>query len=95
MILDIARPSKPIDNALIKVFNGRLRAKYLNMHCFTSILDARDKREWWRRGYSEIGRMERWGAKSPYRWFFSIFVVNLKSETLVKLGRNLRSTSIE
>ena len=41
--LDFTRPGKPVDNAFIESFNGRLRDECLNVHQFTSIEDAKAK----------------------------------------------------
>jgi putative transposase len=43
--LDFIRPGKPIENAHIESFNGRLRDECLNMHQFVSVDDARQKIE--------------------------------------------------
>jgi putative transposase len=50
--LDFIRPGKPVENAFIEAFNGRLRDECLNVHQFTSIEDARDKIEAWRIDYN-------------------------------------------
>lgn len=53
MTLDFSRPGKPTDNAFIESFNGRLRAKCLNQHWFTSLSDAKETIEAWRVDYNE------------------------------------------
>src|SRR5687767_6064396 len=50
--LDFTRPGKPMDNAFIEAFNGRLRDECLNVHQFTSTDDARAKIEAWRVDYN-------------------------------------------
>lgn len=50
--LDFIRPGKPVENAFIEAFNGRLRDECLNVHQFTSIEDARTKIEAWRVDYN-------------------------------------------
>lgn len=40
--LDFTRPGKPVENAFIESFNGRLRDECLNVHQFTSLEDAND-----------------------------------------------------
>lgn len=50
--LDFIRPGKPVENAFIEAFNGRLRDECLNVHQFTSIDDARAKIEAWRVDYN-------------------------------------------
>ena len=50
--LDFIRPGKPIDNAFIESFNGRLRDECLNAQVFNSLEDARMKLEAWRIDYN-------------------------------------------
>jgi len=51
--LDFIRPGKPVENAFIESFNGRLRDECLNVHQFMSIEDARTKIEAWRFDYNQ------------------------------------------
>ena len=51
--LDFIRPGKPVENAFIESFNGRLRDECLNVHQFTSIEDAKTKIEAWRIDYNQ------------------------------------------
>jgi putative transposase len=51
--LDFIRPGKPVENAYIESFNGRLRDECLNVHQFTSIDDAKAKIEAWRVDYNQ------------------------------------------
>jgi putative transposase len=51
--LDFIRPGKPVKNAFIESFNGRLRDECLNVHQFTSIEDAKAKIEAWRVDYNQ------------------------------------------
>jgi putative transposase len=41
--LDFIRPGKPVENAFIEAFNGRLRDECLNVHQFASLADAKAK----------------------------------------------------
>ena len=50
--LDFIRPGKPIENAFIESFNGRLRDECLNAQVFNSLEDARLKLESWRMDYN-------------------------------------------
>lgn len=50
--LDFIRPGKPVENAFIESFNGRLRDECLNEHWFVSLQDAREKIEAWRLDYN-------------------------------------------
>ena len=50
--LDFIRPGKPVENAFIESFNGRLRDECLNVHPFTSLAEAQAIIEAWRRDYN-------------------------------------------
>jgi len=51
--LDFIRPGKPVENAFIEAFNGRLRDECLSVHQFVSIEDAQAKIEAWRIDYNQ------------------------------------------
>jgi putative transposase len=51
--LDFIRPGKPVENAFIESFNGRLRDECLNVHQFTSMAEAQDIIEAWRLDYNQ------------------------------------------
>lgn len=46
------RPGKPVENAFIESFNGKLRDECLNENWFVSLQDAKEKIETWRRDYN-------------------------------------------
>ena len=50
--LDFIRPGKPVENAFIESFNGRLRDECLNTQIFLSLEDARAKVKAWRLDYN-------------------------------------------
>jgi putative transposase len=50
--LDFIRPGKPIENAYIESFNGKLRDECLNDNWFLSLNDAREIIEDWRMDYN-------------------------------------------
>ncbi len=50
--LSFIRPGKPVENAFIESFNGRLRDECLNQHWFLSLSDARRTIESWRQSYN-------------------------------------------
>ena len=52
--LDFIRPGKPVENAFVESFNGRLRDECLNEHWFTSLADARFTIECWRQDYNHV-----------------------------------------
>lgn len=47
--LDFIRPGKPVENAFIESFNGRLRDECLNVHRFASLGEAQAIIEAWRK----------------------------------------------
>ena len=49
--LDFIRPGKPVENAFIESFNGRLRDECLNVHQFASLTEAQAIIEAWRMDY--------------------------------------------
>ena len=51
--LAFSRPGKPTDHAHIESFNGSLRDECLNIHWFSSLTDAQEKLDAWRRDYNE------------------------------------------
>jgi putative transposase len=52
--VDFIRPGKPVDNAHIESFNGRLRDECLNSKWFESLDDARQALQAWRCDYNEV-----------------------------------------
>ncbi len=50
--LEFIRPGRPIENAHIESFNGRLRDECLNVHLFFNRDDAHEKLEQWRVNYN-------------------------------------------
>jgi putative transposase len=52
--LHFIEPGKPVQNAYIESFNGRLRDECLNSSWFTGLDDARVTIEHWRRDYNEV-----------------------------------------
>lgn len=58
-------PGKPIQNAFVESFNGRLRDEFLNETLFTSLGQAKTALEDWRRDYNEVRPHSRIGWKTP------------------------------
>jgi len=50
--LDFIQPGKPIQNAFIESFNGRLRHECLNQHYFVTLGEAKNIIENWRKEYN-------------------------------------------
>jgi putative transposase len=58
-------PGKPVQNAFIESFNGRLRDEFLNATLFTSLAQARIALEEWRRDYNTVRPHSRIGWLTP------------------------------
>jgi putative transposase len=58
-------PGKPMQNAFIESFNGRLRDELLNETLFTSLMQARAALEEWRRDYNTVRPHSRIGWLTP------------------------------
>lgn len=79
--LDYIRPGKPVENAYIESFNGRLREECLNLHWFSSIEDARIKIEAWRKDYNEQRPHSALGQETP-RAFAAEWQLSRTAETV-------------
>jgi putative transposase len=63
--LRFIEPGKPVQNALIESFNGRLRDACLNQHWFTSLAHAQQIIEDWRRDYNQVRPHSSLGYRTP------------------------------
>ena len=63
--LDFIERGKPVQNAFIESFNGRLRDECLNEHWFLSLADARSIVEEWRTDYNRNRPHSSLGNLSP------------------------------
>ena len=61
-------PGKPVQNAFIESFNGRLRDELLNETLFTSLAQARAALEEWRRDYNPASQHPSRYAVGPNRF---------------------------
>lgn len=59
------QPGKPVQNAHIESFNGKLRDECLNMNWFLHLGDAREKIEAWRRHYNAERPHSALGYRTP------------------------------
>jgi putative transposase len=66
--LNFIRPGKPVENAYIESFIGRLRDECLNENWFISLKDARDIIERWRIDYNEDRPHTSLGGLSPLEY---------------------------
>ena len=63
--LHFIEPGKPVQNAYIESFNGRLRDECLNEHWFTSLPLARTIVESWRDDYNAVRPHSALGNRTP------------------------------
>jgi putative transposase len=63
--IDFSRPGKPTDNAHVESFNGTFRAECLDAHWFTSLSEAKQVIEAWRREYNESRPHRALGERTP------------------------------
>jgi putative transposase len=63
--IDFSRPGKPTDNAFVESFNGTLRAECLDAHWFTTLAEAKQVIELWRREYNESRPHRALGEQTP------------------------------
>jgi putative transposase len=63
--LHFIEPGKPVQNAFIESFNGKMRDECLNEHWFLSLGEARETIENWRRDYNEVRPHSALGNRTP------------------------------
>jgi putative transposase len=66
--MDYIRPGKPVENAYIESFNGRLRRECLEESWFLSIEDAKIRIEEWRKDDNERRPQSPLGDETPRRF---------------------------
>ena len=63
--LHFIEPGKPVQNAYVESFNGRLRDECLNEHWFTTLEEARGRLEAWRQDYNTVRPHSSLGDLTP------------------------------
>ena len=64
--LDFIRPGKPVENAFIESFNGKLRDECLNSHVFATVVDAQRVLDAWARDdYNAVRPHSALGDRTP------------------------------
>ncbi len=63
--LHFIAPGKPVQNAYIESFNGRLRDECLNQHWFSCVAEARILIEAWRVDYNRVRPHTSLGYRTP------------------------------
>jgi transposase InsO family protein len=77
--LHFIEPGKPIQNAFIESFNGKMRDECLNEHWFRTLGEARQTIEAWRRDYNEVRPHSSLGNQTPQE--FTARAATLRSPT--------------
>jgi putative transposase len=77
-------PGKPVQNAFVESFNGRLRDECLNEHVFRSLSQARGIVEAWRIDYNTVRPHSSLGGLAP-----SVFASRPSAEGQTEAGPNL------
>ena len=70
--VDEAEPLDATDNGHIESFNGTFPDECLNTHWFTTLAEARQIIEAWRREYNESRPHRALGERTPYEFAFQI-----------------------
>jgi putative transposase len=78
--LNFIRPGKPVENAYIESFNGKLRDECLNQNWFITLRNARETIETWRIDYNEFRPHSSLGDLSPLEY------VNKTEKILIHAG---------
>jgi putative transposase len=66
--LDFIRPGRPVENAFIESFNGRLRDECLNSHVFASVAEAQALLDAWRDDYNRVRPHSALQDRTPVEW---------------------------
>jgi len=82
-------PGKPVQNAFIESFNGRLRDECLNLNWFWSVSDARQIVEAWRLDYNRVRPHSALGGLSPETYRLGITESAAGVQSLGLFTRNL------
>jgi len=70
--IDFSRPGKLTDNAHVESFNGTFRQECLNAHWFTTLREAQEIIEAWRREHNESRPHRALGERTPNEFAFQV-----------------------
>lgn len=88
--LDYIEPGRPMQNGHVESFNGKLRDECLNTHWFTSLRQARNIIEYWRRDYNQVRPHSALGYATPNEFALASsasFAVESFDNTAAKLAQ--------
>lgn len=84
--LRFIEPGKPIQNALVESFHGRLRDECLNEHWFVSLDDARQIVERWRQDCNRLRPHSALSYRSPQEFRLAFKTTAIRSQETVGLS---------
>ena len=65
VVLEFIQPGKPIQNAVMESYNGRMRDELLNQHWWRSVAEARDAVDAYRIDFNEVRPHSALGNQTP------------------------------
>jgi len=65
VVLEFIEPGKPIQNAIIESYNGRMRDELLNLHWWDTVAQAREGVTGYRVDYNEVRPHSALANKTP------------------------------
>ena len=80
--IDYIQPGKPMQNAYIESFNGRLRDECLNLYWFKNIHDLTNELQRWKEDYNERRPHSALGGKAPNRYLEDIAQQHLNTNPI-------------
>jgi putative transposase len=65
VVLEFIQPGKPVQNAYVESFNGKMRDECLNVHWFGDVEEERDIINAWREDYTHVRPHSSLGYRTP------------------------------
>jgi putative transposase len=84
--LRFIEPGKPVQNAFVESFHGRLRDECLDRHWFLGLADARRTVEAWRQDYNRVRPHSALGYRAPEEFRFDFDRATITRQELVGLS---------
>ena len=91
--LRFIEPGKPVQNAFVESFNGKLRDECLNLHWFRTLRHACDEIERWRRHYNTERPHSALGYLSPMEFLMTNPAPALETLAVSALPLNTQTQS--